>query len=507
MEKLKVTYITLALAISVISTADASSEATDRSHRGDAEGKSMVTPSLLKMERINISHADTALRISFDINPKNVNPGSDRQVVFTPIVRNDEKTDSILLDPITVAGRNRYFSHLRKGDITAGKLIYKAGEKNMIEYTRYVPWADWMGKATVTMIEQTQDCCRPVKPLCETPLANISSIESNLTDVIGSIQYIPLTGDSTIELEEQGSAFIDFFVNRTEIKEDYRKNPQELKKIIESIKAIKEDPDAIITRLSIKGFASPEGSYDNNVRLAMGRTEALKDFVRKKYDFDPEILMTSYEAEDWDGLRNWLESCNLPHRDEIISLVESDLAPDLKDNAIKQRFPKEYQLLLDSVYPRLRHSDYKIRYRIRTFADIDEIKSVFNESPDRLRPVDFFRVAQTYPEGSEEFEEVLLLASDIHPLDQQAAINAANILLSRGEREKAAEKLAFAGESGEAYFSRGVLASLNEDFERAELFFSKALSLGVDRAGSKLDIVKGNRNREIITYQINVDNQ
>ena len=43
----------------------------------------------------------------------------------------------------------------------------------------------------------------------------------------------------------------------------------------------------------------PEGSYSNNVRLAMGRTAALKDYVREHYHFAPESYEYRLRAEDW----------------------------------------------------------------------------------------------------------------------------------------------------------------------------------------------------------------
>lgn len=462
-------------------------------------------PSLLKVDRLEVLHLDSLLQISFAINPQRIKPGRDRQVTFTPILKsylND--TDSVVLTPITLAGRNRYYTHLRNGDIEAGDLIYQAGNKGMVEYSRTIPWQSWMDDCEVIMREETQDCCRPVKPLCDTPIVNIGTIPGKITNAVDrqNYDYIALTGDETVELEAQGSAYVDFIVNRTEIRDNYRNNPRELKKIIETIDVIKNDPDASITRLSIKGFASPEGSYQNNVRLAMGRTEALKDYIRSMYDFDPEIMHTNYEPEDWDGLRAWLETATIPNRDGIMEIVNSGMAPDARDQAIKREFPKQYKLLLDSVYPGLRHSDYRIQYKIRTFVEIDELKRVYAETPERLRPVDFYRIAQTYPERSQEFEEVLLKASEIYPHDSEAAINAANILMRHGDLEEASKKISFAGESGEAYYTRGMLAALNDDSERAQMFFQKALELGVEKADTQLKMIEKNKKRNIITYLI-----
>ena len=471
------------------------------SSSGAIEAKSVEMPSLLKVERIEVAHIDTLLQVSFDIDPQRVKPGRDYQVMFTPIVKSNLSVgDSVVLKPVTFAGRNRFYTHLREGDIAAGDLIYQAGKKGLVEYSRFVPWQPWMDNCTVFMREETQNCCKPVSPLCDTPIANIETPEDNVTNAFEEVDYIALTGDSAVVLEAEGKAFIDFVVNRTEIKENYRKNPRELKKIIESIDVIKNDPDATITRLTIKGFASPEGSYENNVRLAIGRTESLKEYVRERYHFDPKIMFTNYEPEDWDGLRAWLETADIPNRDAIMEIVNSGLAPDPKDAAIKKQFPKQYKLMLDSVYPGLRHSDYTVQYRIKTYVDIEELKQAYARTPERLRPVDFFRVAQTFDEGSPEFEDVLLKASEIYPYDQQAAINAANILMRRDEMQKASEKLMNAGESGEAYYTRAMLAQINGDEERALTLFRKAASLGIEKALRYIERLETPAPKQSITY-------
>lgn len=475
----------------------------------NVEVPDVQTPSLLKVDRIRVAHKDSTLDLSFTLNPKRVNPGRDRQIVFTPIVvsNNPEVNDSIVLPSVTIAGRNRYYSHLRNGDIEAGDNIHRAGVKGAIEYTGSMLWQPWMESAYLYMREETQDCCRPVKPLCDTPLAQIGTRPEKKVDTTNSVGYLALTGDSVIEREAQGSAFIDFVVNRTEIREDYRGNAAELRKIIESIDFVKNDPDAIITRLTVKGFASPEGSYANNVRLAAGRTESLKEYIRRMYSFPEDIMLTSYEPEDWEGLRRWLADADISHRDAILAIVNSDLAPDPKDAAIRKQFPKEYEYILKNVYPALRHSDYTVHYRIKTFVELEDLMRVFKENPKNLRPVDFYRIAQTYPVGSPEFDQVLLIASDIYPYDQEAAINAANILLKRGELKEASKKLVNAGESGEAYYTRGMVALANDDTERAAIFFKKAEESGIADARNMLKAVDERKGpREDVIYFIKEEN-
>lgn len=465
--------------------------------------KSDKTTSKFKVEHIKVSHVDSMLHLTFSVNPSRIKPGKDRQVIFTPMVcSREDSSQMVMLAPMTIAGRNRYYTHLREGNVKYGSSVYKAGSKGVVDYDQYVAWEPWMENSEVIIREQMQNCCRPVRPLTDTPVAHIGITDGERINLADDIDCIALTGDETVEMEARGSAYIDFKVNRTDILSDYRHNPVELAKIRKSIDVIKNDPDATITRLTIKGYASPEGPYENNVRLAMGRTEALKEYVRQMYSFDPEIMFTTYEPEDWEGLRDWLERSDLAGSGAILDIVNSGLAPDVKEAEIKTRFPKQYKVLLDSVYPGLRHSDYTVRYKIKTYVDIEELKVVYRNTPDRLRPVDFYRIAQTYPQGSAEYEEVLLKASEVYPHDPQASVNAANILLRRGDIEGASDKISYAGESGEAYYTRGLLALSTGDFDRASLLLGKAQEKGVEKARKHLDKIDDYKRHEKVTYMI-----
>lgn len=422
------------------------------------------TGSLLKVERLNVSRNDTALVIDMVINPDDIHPGRDREVVFTPVIRSVNGSDSLELDPMTIAGRNRYLLADRHGFIDAGEPIYMAGKGAPIEYRRSVPYKSWMMRSTLDMREDVANCCDPLDRLADTPLALLDYTPRVYEP---ECRYVALTGDSAVELEAEGRAYVDFIVNRTEIRPTYRRNTIEIAKIIGSIDRVKNDPDATITRITVKGYASPEGSYSNNVRLAMGRTNSLKEYVRSHYDFSPEIMHSDYEPEDWAGLRAWVEECTLPHRAEILEIIDSSMEPDPKDHEIRRRYPQEYALMLDSIYPALRHSDYTVKYRIRTFVDIDELKHVFDTAPERLRPVDFYRIASTYTPGSEEYDNTLMKAVEVWPNDPEANVNAANIALKRGDVAAATAYARRSGESPEAMYTRANLAARQGDRARA----------------------------------------
>lgn len=284
-----------------------------------------------------------------------------------------------------------------------------------------------------------------------------------------------------------GSAYIDFPVDLTVIYPDYRRNTVELAKIGATIDSVRLDKDITITQVWLKGFASPESPYAHNTDLAIGRTAALKKYLENIYAFKPGIITTDYEPEDWAGLRRYVEASNLEHRNEILGLIDSDMDPDRKEAQIKKRYPDEYRFMLLNWYPALRHTEYRINYDIRSYTDIDEIKRILAESPQKLSLNEFYLVAQTYEPGSPEFNEVFETAVRMYPNDEIANLNAANTAIEAGNFDAARRYLARSGNSPQAEYARGALAFALKDLKAAKAYMEKARQGGVEEASIMLD--------------------
>lgn len=287
-----------------------------------------------------------------------------------------------------------------------------------------------------------------------------------------------------------GRAFIDFPVNRTEIRPDYRRNTTELAKIRATIDSVKNDPDITVRALTIHGYASPEGSYSNNERLAKGRTRALADYVDGLYSFPKGIIRSEWTPEDWDGLRAWVEANPIDNRDAILALINSDLEPDAKDARIRRDFPAQYAMLLRDVYPALRHSDYTVDFDIRQFTDIEEIKRLVETAPQKLSLNEFYLAAQTYTPGSEPYNRLFDTAVRMYPDSEVANLNAANAAMSRRDLTSAASFLAKAGDSPEATYARGILAALQGRNADALDLFRQAARLKVSDAPAAIEQIE-----------------
>lgn len=249
-------------------------------------------------------------------------------------------------------------------------------------------------------------------------------------------------------------AYIDFPVNRIELRADYRRNPAQLDSIITTIKALKADKNLQVMAINIHGFASPEGSYKHNDYLAKNRARTLTEYVHKMVELPDSIFTVSSTAEDWDGLREYIKQSDLEKKEQLLAIAKDEsLTPDARDAKLKKQYPAQYRSLLTNCYPALRHSDYHITYKIKPF-DVEEAKEIIKTKPQQLSLNELFMVAQTYEVGSKEFNEVMELAVRMYPTDETANLNAAIIRLNNGDADAAKPYLDRAGDSKEADAAR-----------------------------------------------------
>lgn len=164
----------------------------------------------------------------------------------------------------------------------------------------------------------------------------------------------------------RGRAFVTFRVNKTEVVPDYRNNRAELERLSQTIDSVASDSTIEILRIQVKGFASPEGPYANNDRLARERTSSLTRYVIENTKVSPVLFHTGYEAEDWQGLRNFVDSTSmLAHRDALLGMIDSQMDPDEKLKLIATTWPDDYKVLSEEAFPVLRHTDYQIDYQLK----------------------------------------------------------------------------------------------------------------------------------------------
>lgn len=423
------------------------------------------------------------MAVDMTLGLKDLDVDGNRAVLLTPRLVNGG--DSLDLPSVGIYGRRRYYFYVRNGEsMLSGKdeKSFKASEKpDDIAYHNIVSYADWMNGATLSLHRSDYGCCHTLLAEQDGELGH------HREAFFPTLVYMQPAAETVKHRSLEGSAFIDFPVDKTVIYPDYRRNTAELGKIQATIDSVRGDRDVTITQVWLKGYASPESPYAHNKELAVGRTEALKKYIQQLYKFEEGIISTDYEPEDWAGLRRYVEQTNLDHRTEILALIDSDMDPDAKEAKIKRTYPEEYRFLLQNCYPALRHTDYRIAYDIRSYSDAEEIARVMCEQPQKLSLNEFYLVARQYEPGTDEFTDVYETAVRMYPSDETANLNAANAAMRRGDLDGAERYLAKAGNTPEAVYARGALAIRREDYDAARRYLNEAKALGVEQAAVTLD--------------------
>lgn len=411
------------------------------------------------------------LHIDMTLDASRLRMATNREVVYTPIIV--KENDTVRMRPFSVAGKNRYFSHLRADENMKDPRAYRAGEiKNPIFCSYDVTYADWMEDARVEMECKEQGCCGKPGPVRCVPIARIDLVPKVFQP---EMVYVTPKAEAVKERSINAKAYVDFPVNKIEIYPDYRRNPVELKKILATIDSVRADQNLTFRSIHIKGFASPEGSYANNERLAKGRTQTLADYVRNLYKFKRDVITTSYTPEDWAGLEEYVKSeaakRTLTNPEGILAIITDPAyrgKDDLREQQIKTKFPKDYQFLLAEVYPGLRHSDYAVNFIVRTYTEPQEIIDMMHTAPQNLSLNELFVAASSVEPGSPEYNEAFDIAVKMYPNDATANLNAGSAAILRGDYQSAARYLAKAGDSPEAEYARAMLDAAQGHYEDAE---------------------------------------
>lgn len=425
-----------------------------------------------------------AVDVNLDLSELEVE--SNRAVKLTPRIVNGE--NELTLPSVVVYGRRRYYYYMRNNGAQmlsgADELTYRAGDTpSELAYHQVVPYQDWFDGATLLFGRGDFRCCGVMDPYPDEPLAVFND---EPTEFFPILVYIQPKAQGPKMRSLKGQAYVDFPVDQTIIYTDYHNNAAELERVRLTIDTVRNDKDATIDSVWLKGWASPESPYAHNTDLAKGRTKALMSYIQNLYNFTGVAMITDYEPENWEGLRKDVEKSNLEHKAEILAMIDMDMDPDAKEAKIKKTYPEEYRFMLHTYYPYLRRTDYRVSYHIRSYSDPVEILKIMKEKPQNLSLDEFHIAANTLEPGSPEFTEVFETAVRMYPNDEIANLNAANAAMRRGDNDAAATYLAKAGNSPEVIYARGALAIRNNDYVAARKYMEQARTAGVAQAAETL---------------------
>lgn len=451
----------------------------------------------VRIEKESITRSDdNRLTINMDIVlQENLKLTSNHVATLTPFLEENGKKK--ILPSIVVYGRKRDIVNQRnnvKPENTYTVIRRERNEEQKVNYLVQMPFEAWMRTADMKLNVDVCGCCDLLE---ETSGELITQLNISPLKILPTIAYITPQAEGVKHRAVEGSAYLDFPVNKYIIYPEYRRNTVELAKIRATIDTVRNDNTTTLTGIKIHGYASPEGSYANNTRLAKNRTQALVDYVTSYYNFDKNLITSESTPEDWEGFRKFVAASSMDKKDEILRLMDDEsINIDKKERDIAKLVgPQGYQFILNECYPALRHSDYIVNYTVRGF-NLEESKEIINRRPQLLSLQEIYLVAQSYEPGSEEFNHSFRVAATMFPDDPIANLNAGAMEIQKGGDMTTAKKhLAKADQNApETLNNLGVIAMLEGDLDVAEKYFNAAKAAGLStQADANLKELKKKR--------------
>jgi len=326
-----------------------------------------------------------------------------------------------------------------KAKVNGKTVSYKQGGKYSQSCNfKYTP--DMEGKELKLYLRCDAKCGKKVYEIPDVLIAD--GINTTATLAHTEEQAVPTPSKYQTVVEELTKADINFIVAQANLRES-ELSAADMKALTDAIKAANKDQNRQISQVEISGYASPEGSYELNDRLATNREANTEKYIRGKVSGNQTRYISSTTAEDWQGLLLELENSDIQDKELVIRVLEMYSDPEERERQIRN-LAKVYLDLAQDVLPKLRRSRIVVTTAVTGKSD-EQLLQEAKESPETL-----------------SVEELLYAASVAPTKDEQIALYKKTAELHNDYR---------------AYNNLGMIAYEQNKLDEAEQYFAKALKL------------------------------
>ena len=292
-------------------------------------------------------------------------------------------------------------------------------------------------------------------------------------------------------------ANIKFLVNQANLRKSELKNGS-VKEFVEMLKKINADREGLnLKNVEVAAYASPEGGFKFNDKLAGKRqsvSEAYVDKQLKAAKLGGANVDAHYTAQDWDGFKRLVQASNIQDKDVILRVLEMYKDPAEREQQIRN-MSAGFRELADGILPELRRSRLIINYETVGRSD-EQIKEQYKADAARLS-ADELLYAATLTNDANEKEAIYKKAAECYDKDYRAYNNLAVMAFNKGDENAAKSyvKQAFAKnqKAPEGYANLALIALRNGNIAEAESNLSNAINAnGFGEVLGNLNIAKGN---------------
>lgn len=410
----------------------------------------------VRLSDVDIERSNGMLYISVGMEFGGKHLHTNYATIYTPVLYNGD--NSVELQSVGIFGRNHYYAALREGDtrltsIPAGWCLRRRDLPASVDYTARVEYEPWMNGAKLAIFEQLYGCNDELLAVADIVVDEY--IEPTIVPTY--IFVLPERVESGV-CHASRSAHVDFPISKAKIDPNFNGNSQEIALMDSNLDSLSADNNVVVTRLVVRGSASPEGGNTFNNELAHKRAAALIEHIKMHYNIPAGVLATYYDTNHWADVRDWVAESDIDNRQELLQLIDKYSTSENLNAMIMQRFPEQYKQMLKEYYPSLRSASYDVEYDVKRYEDVDRIVAIAISEPMTLSTDELSMAATKVNKSTPQFDNIIMAIVAKTPNSPVANINAANVTMRRGELERAERHLAKAGTSADADYARALYA-------------------------------------------------
>lgn len=220
----------------------------------------------------------------------------------------------------------------------------------------------------------------------------------------------------------------DYEASRTKVNENFRNNRGSMSELKDRISELIES-GAFIKQVYISGYASPEGTYEQNLEISKKRSIAFSEQLKKHFGFQNSQFIINWYGEDWDGLKKLLQSNVTNYKNDALSIIETTGIFQGREKKLMDLYSgNAYRHMSEIYFPLLRRIEFRVVYS-KTENNIDKIREMYQTSDDQLTINDFNLLLSQEQFASPTYRSLLSKILERYPNDETAVLNMAAISL------------------------------------------------------------------------------
>ena len=297
-------------------------------------------------------------------------------------------------------------------------------------------------------------------------------------------------------IDHKQEANVKFLINQANLRSNELKN-NSVREFVSMLKRINADREKLaIKNVEVQAYASPEGGFTFNDKLANKRQNVSEGYVKQQLkgtnlqtDIDAH-----YTAQDWEGFMKLVQASKIQDKDVILRVLSMYKDPQEREQQIRN-MSEGFRELADGILPELRRSRLIINYQTIGRSD-QQIKQQYAADPTKLS-LEELLYATSLTNDVKAKKAIYKKTTELYDRDYRAYNNLAALALNEGDEHTANSYLSQALQANrkapEVYANKAYINLTHGEIAEAEHNLADATEAnGFNEIIGNLHIARGN---------------